>query len=1561
MSFLNFRKVVFIGILFIPSYIWGTPIYVDIESTGNANGESWADAFPDLQQALALAEAGDTIWIAEGVYLPATNDDRTASFIIPGGVAIYGGFNGTETTLEERDWASYPVMLSGDIGVPGDSLDNTYRIIRLIDVNNVSLDGLSIQFANNNLVNPILENRTGGGVYAKNASFALYNVELANNTARYGGAIGLFSGSNCTALNSVFDNNVSNGANNKSGGAIFANSDEEEGYFMNCRFIGNKALYFGGSGGACTGGKNTYLNCIFSSNEAPLGLALSYMEADIYQCSFWRHRGSIGTLSNGNYEVYNSIFWLSEGDASLFEGTATFNDCMISDDECPEGAICNGNMLYGQRPFFVHPSAGDFRLVVCSPAVNAGNNAHLLPEITTDAAGLSRILEGTVDMGAHEMLDLDPDYSSTDVINLRGDFYSRSWAGAIACAELQPGPDTVRFLLGDATPVVIAPLYLLPTLTDGQTIIDATIGYEPGEIIIDGQQALFSSTFFAQVTGGTGLLINGDSIEVYGLGIKNYRTCGIDLSFFSTDARIGLPGKENYFWTDNMQAAPFGHINIGGKRHKIQSNYFGISPSGTIQNAFTDGINLSATSSVLALVEQILVGGKKSLGEGNHFYGCGNAINSASTANIVGLVLKDIDIKGNHFGIDPTTGAIYPNGSVLRMYSFDNTNYMEGLRFGGTLDEGNVVGYSSNAGVWLSGTAHRVAINRNTFICNNWGILPFQNGANMGITPPIINEADIFHLSGVGPPGDTIEVYISENIDCPNVEHCQGTIYFAERVVDDNGEWEVLAQDFPFPLLGEELVTATRTNQYPVTSEFAPCKSVLCPASYSMLEKAICPSDSLVVNGNVYDVDNPSGVETFIDASYLGCDSIVTVALSFYDTPTGTFDTTLCQSQSIQIGDNTFDVDQPSGVATFSGVAANGCDSLVTVNLSFNLNEETFQPVEICAGESFLFQGDTLSSSGTYPYAYPAADGCDSIHYVVLSTIAPVSSNLQSSICPGDSLLFNNQYISSPGTYSDTLAAVNGCDSIITLSLDFLPIASGNLQISICPGDSLLFNNQYISSPGTYSDTLAAVNGCDSIITLSLDFLPIASGNLQISICPGDSLLFNNQYISSPGTYSDTLAAVNGCDSIITLSLDFLPIASGNLQISICPGDSLLFNNQYISSPGTYSDTLAAVNGCDSIITLSLDFLPIASGNLQSSICPGDSLLFNNQYISSPGTYSDTLAAVNGCDSIITLSLDFLPIASGNLQISICPGDSLLFNNQYLSTPGNYLDTLTAVNGCDSVVTLTLTYLPPLQTTISATFCETSTYDFCGMTLDSPGSYECLLTSSTGCDSLVTLQLEAISFTEGFLDTTLCNGEVLNIGNNSFAEAGNYAITLSNSQGCDSILNIQLTYSSIDMPDFVMQPDFGSGDGSIELLLEDSSLLVSWEDLSTAIVREELLAGEYFLQLTDSLGCSALFSIVVEEGAVNFAIPNVFTPNGDGVNDYFNVLSNGSDFNIIACTIYNRWGQLVYDNNTPDTGWDGTLDGKPQPAEVYFYYILISSGDNGQPEQVFQGNVTLLR
>ena len=91
---------------------------------------------------------------------------------------------------------------------------------------------------------------------------------------------------------------------------------------------------------------------------------------------------------------------------------------------------------------------------------------------------------------------------------------------------------------------------------------------------------------------------------------------------------------------------------------------------------------------------------------------------------------------------------------------------------------------------------------------------------------------------------------------------------------------------------------------------------------------------------------------------------------------------------------------------------------------------------------------------------------------------------------------------------------------------------------------------------------------------------------------------------------------------------------------------------------------------------------------------------------------------------------------------------------------------------------------------------------------------------------------------------------------------------------------------------------------------------------------------------------------------VDYVIPNAFSPNNDNSNDRFRVLISG-DIEIVEFKVFNRWGQLVYDNENGLEGWDGTFNGNPQPSDVYAYLIVLRFPD-GQ-EVVEKGDVTLIR
>ena len=244
--------------------------FVDADATGANDGSSWADAFTDLQEALATASGGNEIWVAEGTYKPivpadsanVTDVERNARFQLISGVGLYGGFAGTETSRDERDVPAHPTILSGDLlGNDNDTIgpdeptraENSWHVVKAGDVNigavdaSTILDGFTITGGNANEIAPNTDD-TGGGLYVVGSDAAFSELQVRNvvftaNTARFGGGMGCFF-SAPTLSRVVFIDNAASGNLVGDGGGmqnlLCATT------LRNVRFRSNKAGRFGG-------------------------------------------------------------------------------------------------------------------------------------------------------------------------------------------------------------------------------------------------------------------------------------------------------------------------------------------------------------------------------------------------------------------------------------------------------------------------------------------------------------------------------------------------------------------------------------------------------------------------------------------------------------------------------------------------------------------------------------------------------------------------------------------------------------------------------------------------------------------------------------------------------------------------------------------------------------------------------------------------------------------------------------------------------------------------------------------------------------------------------------------------------------------------------------------------------------------------------------------------------------------------------------------------------------------------------------------------------------------
>ncbi len=260
-------------------------IYVDQNAAGANNGTSWDDAFTELHQALAAASYGDEIWVAQGVYRPVEVidlngsggvDPREAVFFLPNGVALYGGFAGTESALEERNWETNLTILSGDIDnndldVDGNFIaensgdiigNNSYHVLLTENADpSTRVDGFIVTAGKADIALPEGvndPNLDGGGWYNRlspptySSSPTIVNTSFIGNYAESeGGAFysapGPAGGESSPLIeNCLFSGNKSN----HSGGALYIGSFSPGNYqpvVLNCRFAGNEAYRIGGA------------------------------------------------------------------------------------------------------------------------------------------------------------------------------------------------------------------------------------------------------------------------------------------------------------------------------------------------------------------------------------------------------------------------------------------------------------------------------------------------------------------------------------------------------------------------------------------------------------------------------------------------------------------------------------------------------------------------------------------------------------------------------------------------------------------------------------------------------------------------------------------------------------------------------------------------------------------------------------------------------------------------------------------------------------------------------------------------------------------------------------------------------------------------------------------------------------------------------------------------------------------------------------------------------------------------------------------------------------------
>ncbi|MEO5674219.1 MAG: gliding motility-associated C-terminal domain-containing protein [Chitinophagales bacterium] len=503
----------------------------------------------------------------------------------------------------------------------------------------------------------------------------------------------------------------------------------------------------------------------------------------------------------------------------------------------------------------------------------------------------------------------------------------------------------------------------------------------------------------------------------------------------------------------------------------------------------------------------------------------------------------------------------------------------------------------------------------------------------------------------------------------------------------------------------------------------------------------------------------------------------------------------------------------------------------------------------------------------------------------------------------------------------------------------------------------------------------------ENILVLDASF-PVNSGYLW-----QDASTDSTYNATTAGTYYVTVTSANGCVSSDTLNLLLYPLPLVDLgnDTLMCDGSLLTLDvtgsgTSYlwqdgsvngiftVSVPGLYWANVTDTNSCSQIDSINVSYVPLPLLDLGNDtlICLGDSIILNASStgvtyywnngttdptlkIGSSGIYWVNITDGNLCVNRDTFNLGVLPPPPVNIgdEIHYCFGQQAYLDattqgavtflwwdgttnfSHYVGTPGTYWVTVTNLIGCKGYDTVDVFEQPLPVVNLGA---DTLLCDYATLLLDAdnPDDYH--------------------EWQDGSNTQTY-----------QVSDSGTYLVTVIDKYNCISGDQIVISHQNTPMVDLGPDSLYCYGD-TIKLNAYFPDATYSWQDGSAnATFNVFMIPGTYYVNLSDICG-NADDTVSIDfhncQSCVN--VPNVFTPNNDGVNDFFLPFHdcNVDNYNLM---IFNRWGQLIWQSHDIDTGWNGKNSGTSEELGTYAWYLDYENTDKPGTTYHLQGYVVLVR
>ncbi len=364
-----------------------------------------------------------------------------------------------------------------------------------------------------------------------------------------------------------------------------------------------------------------------------------------------------------------------------------------------------------------------------------------------------------------------------------------------------------------------------------------------------------------------------------------------------------------------------------------------------------------------------------------------------------------------------------------------------------------------------------------------------------------------------------------------------------------------------------------------------------------LVDGIYCRDYEIDVNGTKYNLLNPSGIET--DPNGPLCGGVSKIDLKFYDPSITIINRVLCPGQSITVNNVIYDENNLIGTVLMIGGSQNGCDSTILVSISYDTEIINLIDDSYCSGDSIIINGVTYNENNTSgSSSFITSSGCDSIVMVALTFNNATDTLINPILCPDENLIVNGEIFDINNSFGNVIIQGGnrfGCDSILTIDIQYDLSFTKMINDALCVGNSIQVNGTiYDANNSSGLEVKANANGCDSVYLIDLQILKLDTLKIKDVFCSDTTIVVggtNYDRLNPIGEEIILGGSSNGCNQLVMIDLTFSNNDLIEINDSLCVDEFLIVNGiRYDIDNQNGQEIMMNSKGCDSIVTINLFF-----------------------------------------------------------------------------------------------------------------------------------------------------------------------------------------------------------------------------------------------------------------------------------------------------------------------------------------------------------------------------------